>query len=335
MSGNLTYTAVLDTSDGDEQQKPRRGPHFINWDSLHSSQPEPETEEPGQEIEVVHVRDGHDEVSRLEEQYEQLKTEKAAAEQTASAERQRREAYDVAIQAARHRDELAAEYWREEANLRGAQDRYEQSSQNYSHGEAASAVAEIGVRTQRLRELSDAYSTLEGQATIPAAQPQRQLTADEQFEDAIAHYSGSDKNWIRRNRDDLMANPERVKLAETSAQFAERRHGIQPGSDEFYAFLDEAMGYDGDAAEARQPAKKAKQQSRRMYAAPSSRATSRSPGGSVHLSEFDQEQARALGISFRDYAVIKSKANKGQYDKSITGGRLHASYSVNSFDDHY
>jgi hypothetical protein len=343
----LTFTAVSQPDDDDKLHKKPKGTHFLDWDSLRStSEPEPEAPEAASnepEIEVVYERPGrgNDEIEALQEQYEAEKEARATADRIAVEQAQRARAYESVLEVQGHKAALADACHQEAENLRQAQLRQVAAGNSYDHETVAVAAAHIAVHAQRLEEYGRAYESIseqEAEARRIAQQPQQpQLTSDQQFESAISHYSERDKGWIRRNRDDLLANPERVKLAETSAQFAERRHGIEPGSDEFYTFLDEAMGYDGDGAEAPQPTKKSRRQggaTKRMYAAPSSRATSSSPRGSVHLSEFDQAQAKELGISFRDYAAIKAKANKreGQLSMAEAGGRMHFRASL---EDHY
>jgi hypothetical protein len=259
--------------------------------------------------------------------FQALRQERDAAYQVANAERALRGQYDEAIAIARHRDVVAGAWHEEYQNLQRARDSLTAADEAFDSRGKAAAIEEIALRTAGLEHLRAAYQNLDERAKIP--QPQQQPQQTDRFEAAISNYSEPDKEWLRRHREDLEHDQQRVQKLEATANYATAGLGLTSGTDEFYAFLNDQMGYSD--AEQPTPRRQSRQQSgmsKRMVAAPSSRSSGRSPAGRVHLSEFDMKTAKDLGLSYEDYAKkYKARATEGQPSREQAGGRLWSSYS--------
>jgi hypothetical protein len=230
---------------------------------------------------------------------------------------------------AQDRDTVAAEYNNELERIADAKARYVEAGHYARYAEQADIAEELAARRLIKSQLEEAYQNLSQLAVAP---PPPQQT--DQLEAWITTGPGAtlldaDKNYLRERREFLNAHPDNAELLLSAAKLAEKRYQLQPGTPEYHEFLDREAGVaDADNIQPSQPRKTRKQggaTSRRNVAAPVSRSSSSRSASSVHLTEFDQDQARQLGMSFRDYAEIKNKANqrKGQLTRDEAGGRLH------------
>ena len=292
---------------------------------------EPETSG-GIEIEVETPRrraadsDGDgDAFETLQRQYSEAKSAREAAEQRVAQ-------YDDVLGKARHRD-IIAQAWRDENSaLAQAQQRYIDAA--YDPVTQAAVLAEIGTHSAQLARYREAHENLDAMARLPA-QPQRQAAQADHFESAIVALAEPDKAWLRRHRGDLEGNPAREQLLRSHAIIAEAPEeqgglGLQPGSPEYHQHLSRAMGYSDDEPQSRQARRQGGTagSGRRPIAAPASRSSS-SSYSKVALSEDHRRQARELKMTDAEFSQFVKKSGQGQLGKGVTGGRLHASYSVN------
>ncbi len=279
------------------------------------------------------VSDGDgDAFAELQRQYAAAQSAREVAERTAASERQTREAYDAAIEKARHRDVIERAYGEENAQLVQAQRRYADAGSNYDYEAQAIAAAEIASRVSQLNRYREAHENLSQMAVIPQRQPE---PAGDPFESVIANLGEADKGWLRKHRGDLEGNPAREQLLRSHAIIAEAPEeqgglGLQPGSPEYHQHLSEAMGYSDDEPQPRQARRQGGTagSGRRPIAAPASRSSS-SSYSKVALSEDHARMAKELKMRPEDFAQFVKKSGQGQLGRGVTGGRLHASYSVN------
>ena len=349
-SGDLRFSVSLDDlPEVEDEKKPAAG-----WDhvggrlSVLPGEIEVEHAAPEAEpnIEIVHVRDGgrgNHEIEELQQKYEAEKAQRERAEQVASAEQQHRMQRERWTSFRIIRTPSPKSTTRNWRNLRQAQWSSVAAQNAYDHEAAAVAAAQIAVYAQRAEECHRALNGIEEQANEARqrlSQPQQpQPVSGDPVEHWIATAGTglpeADKNYLRERKEFIQAHPDNPEILISAARIAEKRYGLTPGSPEYHEFLDSQIGL-ADADESPAPRQGKQKSGRRMVAAPSSRSTGRSPGGAVHLNDFDLATCKELGISPRDYArQYKTNANKGQTDKSVTGGRLHASYSVNTYEDHF
>jgi hypothetical protein len=341
---DLTFTTVCESDDGEELKKKQGAWDFVGGrpsvlpGDIEVEHAAPEAEPGGVEIEIVRENphrgrdvESDQAIEHLQAQYQEAKARAEAAEQTKAA-------YDAAIIAAGHRDEIAREYWQENERLKDAQNRFAQAARNFDDSAQAEIVTEIAQRTKYLHDLDEGHRRISEQATLPQA---RQQTVSDPLEAWLqgpgASLMDADKDYIRSRREFIQAHPDNADILQSAARLAEKRYGLQPGSAEYHEWLDGQIGLEPDDVQPPQPVRQTRKQggaSRRPVAAPGSRATGRSPQSRVHLSDFDMDQAKQLGMSFTDYAKIKSVANKreGQLTRQEAGGRLHARFSI---EDHY
>lgn len=78
---------------------------------------------------------------------------------------------------------------------------------------------------------------------LESAPPQVQkYEPSDPVEAQIANFSPKTQEWLRKHRDDIFSDQERQIDAQAAHRLAVRR-GIQPDSDEYFAAIDEQMGY--------------------------------------------------------------------------------------------
>jgi hypothetical protein len=327
----LTFTTTVDDAHA-----------AIENAAVHSDEADPNEVE----IEVVREEpagqyvDTSEDQEDLAEKYETLKAERDSAYQVANAANARSQAHDQLWELGAHQQTIAAAIHEQESLLEQDRARKRAAIENFDTDAQVAIDEVIQERKAYLQQLTGGYHAISEQAKaiLPRAQQYQQQPQPQQvdqFAAAIAGYSESDRRWLMEHRADLEGNQERVNKLIAVANYATAGAGLTAGSEEFYDFLSDQMGYSQEPA----PRKQSRQQggaSRRMVAAPSSRSTGRSPKSSVFLNEFDLKTAKELRISPEDYARnYKAKAHEGQLGREATGGRLHAQYVSGSFEDHY
>ena len=132
-----------------------------------------------------------------------------------------------------------------------------------------------------------------------------------------------DQAWLRAHRDDIFGNEQRKQLVIAVEQTAKLK-GFQPGTDAYYSYLDQEMGYETTPKQtpAQRPSKPAAaptvQRKAPIPGAPVSR-TGGGPGhGAERASASVKKLAEDLGITVSEYM-----ANAG----AIRDGKTHHRYS--------
>jgi len=295
--------------------------------------------------------------ARYRTEAEQARGEREATDARLRAEQERRDELEAfRIKAEReqlvsHKAVLEGALDRAETQRIAAQRAYSEAMASGDYDRAGEAQAAISDAVFERRRYAEGLDRLKEQIEAPlpeytrAPEPERTVQQQpaqvDQFEAAIAQLGEADKAWLRVHKADI-ANPRREQLlrsfaiqAETSS--ADGGYGLTPGTAEYHAFLDEAMGYSqpadhagGDPDPAPQAASPApRQPAKRPTAAPASRATGSSTTKKVWLTPFDQQTAKDLKISEEDFARnYKANASQDQLTQAQTGGRLMARYTA-------
>jgi hypothetical protein len=102
---------------------------------------------------------------------------------------------------------------------------------------ASKAQTIISENTARKQQLEAAKQQLES----APSQVQPYEPADP-VEAQISRFSPRSQEWLREHKADIFGDPERQKDAEAAHRLVTRR-GIQPDTDEYFAAIDEQMGY--------------------------------------------------------------------------------------------
>jgi hypothetical protein len=344
-SGDLRFSVSVDDLPEVEDEKKPAG---AAWDIV-SGRPSvspflpgeealPEAVEAGgdPEIEIVYERSSPRRGREVEIDVDTGEIDRLRAE--VAAERGWRQQTREAAARANDRDAIAAEYHAELQRIADAKARYADAAAYARYDEQGEIAAEISARLQLKSQLEEAHGNLTALAVIP---PLPQQTDQIEAWIAANNLLPADANYLRERKGFINQHPDNAELLLSAAKLAEKRYQLQPGSQEYHDFLDREAGVaDADNVPTSQPRQAKRQQggpTKRPMAAPGSRSSSRSPGGNVFLSDFDQKTARELGISLQDYAKkYKSQAAKGQLSREAAGGRLHSTYvSGSSFEDHY
>ena len=294
--------------------------------------------------------------ARYRTEAEHARGEREATDARLRAEQERRdelEAYRIKAereQLVSHKAVLEGALDRAETQRMAAENAFTEAMEAGDFRRAGQAQSAISDSVLEKRRYAEGLDRLNEQIAAPvpeytrAPEPERTVQQQpaqvDQFEAAIAQLGEADKAWLRVHKADI-ANPRREQLlrsfaiqAETSA--ADGGYGLTPGTAEYHAFLDEAMGYSqpadpagGDPDPAPQAASPApRQPAKRPTAAPASRATASNQTTKVFLTDWDRDQAKQLKMSERDYASFKLKSTEGQLSQAQAGGRLMARYSA-------
>jgi hypothetical protein len=99
---------------------------------------------------------------------------------------------------------------------------------------AQTAISENSVRKQQLEASKQQLETAPSQV--------RQYEPSDPIEAKIANFSPRSQEWLRRHKEDIFSDPERQIDAQAAHRLAIRR-GLVADSDEYFAAIDEQMGY--------------------------------------------------------------------------------------------
>ena len=132
-----------------------------------------------------------------------------------------------------------------------------------------------------------------------------------------------DQAWLRQHKQDVFGNEDRKELALAGHKVAVLKHGLQPGTDAYYAFLDDHMGYAAaesakQAAEAKDPkpvSARAPAAPRKavLPGAPVSRTQTPAKGGSsVRVTREVAELAKDLGMTASEYLANQAEIASGK-----------------------
>ena len=174
-----------------------------------------------------------------------------------------------------------------------------------------------------LEKIETAKSTppVRKEAPAPKAEPaapgyQQPHQSVDPFEAEISRFPARDQQWLRAHKDDLANNPARQRLAGAGHTLATDKHGLAPQSDEYYAFMDEHMGYAQPKAADPEPTPAPKPAPKKapIPGAPVSRSAN-GVGGSApqHITPEIRELARDLGMTPAKYMEYMQGLKEGKY----------------------
>lgn len=177
---------------------------------------------------------------------------------------------------------------------------------------------------------ADMEARLRRREAEPPPQPQRQVRPEppaDPFEASISGLSEASKAWLREHRECVLDDVKQAEVVLADKQA--RRAGHAPDTPEYFAFIEERMGYRTPPAKAEPAAEVIKDGddevvivdapkpvSRSLPAAPVSRETTpgRSGPQQIRLSRAEAEMAEHLGMTAKEYFNWKQRAEKdGRY----------------------
>jgi len=133
------------------------------------------------------------------------------------------------------------------------------------------------------------------------------------FEEQIARMPllPSERNWLREHPDAI--SPQKQQVLATAYRLAEAR-GIVRGSQDYFDFFNEQLGYQGDGRHQQRPASEY-QPAREHRAAPSGQPKLKP--GQIMLTAEQREAARISGLSEYEYALnlkrLEAAKRQGMY----------------------
>lgn len=168
-----------------------------------------------------------------------------------------------------------------------------QAEQAYAEAWAKGDGLAVAKATRLIQDIEHRRHTL--QAGLDELVPQAQrLTTDEMLA-RMPHLREDEKEWLRQHPDALAVpdNQARLRIAFNDAQ----RKGIERGSEEYFAHMNDRLGY----GQPKQP---------ETWAAPRGNGSGNDNGGGqprlkegqVRLSPQQREHAKASGVSEEEYA---------------------------------
>lgn len=288
-----------------------------------------------------------DAVESLQAQLAALKAERDAERQERDAERQRREKAeadarklaDVAARASQTADHT--HYQLIESHISSAKSRAEDlkrqiktANEMGDYDKATDLQMEAAKVATRLLQYEDAKSDMEMDARRKKAERERQAAEEptrqprgDTFEDKIATLSEPTKAWLRKHPDCVTDD---VRSAEAVAADARaKREGLRPDTPEYFAFIEERLGYrqakradpveadqDGEEIEEGVIVSDPKPVRPAVTAAPVSRGSQGVNGKptTIRLTRAEAEMAEALGMTPKEYYINKTKADQeGRY----------------------
>jgi hypothetical protein len=283
---------------------------------------------------VVEVEVEENPIDALQRQFEALKQERDAAAAERDAERTRvRELENK--QSASQASELHTHKALIESAMSAATSDIEAAKRIYRDARARSdieaeleATEALADAREQLRTLNAGLQEIDRRIAAPAPVPAKKTDPIEEYI-ASNFTNPRDQDWVRRHKDDLFSAPERGKLAEAGHALATLKHKIAPGTDEYYAFMDEHMDYVApkvkEPVEAPSPKPAAKSV---RYAAPVSRST---PSSSARLAEKASRAspqikalAESMGMTAAEYIANAEaiKKNGGNIPGTSRNGRF-------------
>jgi hypothetical protein len=270
------------------------------------------------EIEVLaEPEHGPDPLDVLRREVNEHKSARADAERKLAdekAERERVSGEHATSRLAQDRTVIEQAYSAAEARSATAKRAFTDAMKAGDFTAAADAQAAIARVENEMQRYADAYQVIEerSKAPQPAAPP-----AAESVDAQIARIPDpAVRQWATDHREDL-ADPARLKLAYAADNLAVAR-GLMPGTDAYFDFMDDQLGYEMDEQTAPPPPPRPASVPARRRTPPVAAPVSRGGGGkvSVTLSDTDKAFAGQLGMSHKDYArsIVAAKADP-RFDK--------------------
>lgn len=148
----------------------------------------------------------------------------------------------------------------------------------------------------------------------PPRQQQQPASREDQIEQHIQSYSPRTQEWLRRNRADVFSDARRGDMAYAGHIMATAA-GLQPDTDDYFAYLDRHMGYSAADRGGGQSADAAPGEARRSNGRVPSAPPSRGAAGGqtqVRLTQVERETADDLGMTYAEYAQAKRAIQDGK-----------------------
>jgi hypothetical protein len=246
----------------------------------------------------------------LQRQFEEANAERDAAKRRAAEEQNRRaelEGHVGRLQSERAvSDRVVCEHAINAVNgeAEDAQRNYAIALSNGDYSTAAQAQRLIAAAEVKLNKLYEVYEVVKNKAYAPPPPPQPVTSDPVEHIISTGFPNPRDQKWLRDHRDDVFGSEDRKELAIAGHKTATVKYGIAPGTDEYYDFLDEHMGYSTSS----QPTKQA---SRKNFtpSAPVSRGAG-SSGSGDYVSPKEAALARDMGMTVSRYREMQAEARK-------------------------
>ena len=296
-----------------------------------------QVENPDQEIIVEHAEDEREPGFRQPEREEseepdalaKLKAQYAENEQHLIRERQQRQDAERRAEANANAAVQGEKQYRE-ATIAAVENAIALAKSNINQAQQAAAVAAsrgdwdthakaVQVLTEnstQIASLERAKSDVE-RTPEPNVQHYRQPAAQaDEFETQISGFPPRTQAWLREHKSDIYKNQNRAGLAEASARTAELK-GIPVESDEYFAFINEQMGYQtvtkGNTQGGSVPPV-ARQKQAQTPAAPVGRTTFGNQGAKTRRVQLNQDQRRA---AVQLYSHLPEHEALAEYAKGV------------------
>lgn len=191
----------------------------------------------------------------------------------------------------------------EESKAQQAEYDYAQAMEAQDFAAAARNQRVMAAAESNLTQLRTGLAAFdENQGGETQIQQTQQPKPQDEFEAYVSRFSPPSQQWIRLHKDDLLASQGRAQLAQAAHTMA-LNAGHAVDSDDYFAYLDSAMGY-GAAAKPK-----------RALAAPASRQNNgASASKTVRLTSDELEMAKSLGMTAKEYAASKQQIAIGESD---------------------
>lgn len=192
-----------------------------------------------------------------------------------------------------------------------AQARFEAAAQNGDYKALALAQREISQAEARLLQLQNNKAALEDEAKNPQ---QRQTETTPAYTDPVERYVATGRitprsaEWVRSHRDVVLPDGN-VKPEVIRAHWSALGEGLTPDTNEYFAHIDQKLGYGAPQQDRQQPAQVVNIETRRapVATAPVSREASSEPMSPtrVRLTPEEVEAAEISGLTPQEYARWK------------------------------
>jgi hypothetical protein len=269
------------------------------------------------EVEEKPEDGGEDPYAKLQRDYMAEKKAREDAEATARNERAQREHLQTEhTQGNKALIEHALMSANAEIDL--AKRTYAAAMVNQDWEAAAEAQKSIAEATFKQKQLEAGAAELERQQKQP---PRQQTQQEPSFEQKLTAFSPKTQRWLREHRE-VLDDPRKWSLAANYHNIATQQHGLDPESDDYFAFIEDSMGYGQETA----PRQRETTRQRPQAAPPSRQGNPRQAPTrqSVKLSPSEREHAASMGMTEEDYAAGKLAIMNGKsnlrYSSDLKGG---------------
>jgi hypothetical protein len=277
-----------------------------------------------------------DALSKLKAQYAERETEvQRLKRENAEAERRASQNADLALQGERNYREatLAAvdnAIALARANVAQATAAMSSAAQRGDWDTHAKALAVLTDNNAQINNLESAKRQVESAPEPNPAQYNRPAPQNDNFEQQVANFPPRTQEWLRRHKDDIYLKPDRAGLAEAAANTA-RLKGIPVESDEYFAFIDEQMGYTTVSKQNGSAPAPAAQRQAQTPAAPPARSTFGSPAGKTRRVQLTKDQRAAAVQLYSDLPEAEALAKYAMGVSEIDSGKSNLLWSRDKY----